>query len=97
MHAEEYKRPDFNQMLSTVWDLFRRFGRINKIYIDGSNPSFIRALKIQIGEDEEYEKIIKEATSRKQNYEFSMDVVPVSFSTEHKSMLGNCKMFLERE
>jgi hypothetical protein len=97
MHAEEYQRPDFNQMLSTVWHLFRRFGRINKIYIDGSNPSFIRALKIQIGEDEEYEEIIKEAKSRKQNYEFSMDVVPVSFSTEHKYMLGNCKMFLERE
>jgi hypothetical protein len=97
MHAEEYQRPDFNQMLSTVWYLFRRFGKINKIYIDGSNPSFIRALKIQIGEDEEYEEIIKEAKSRKRNYEFSMDVVPVSFSTEHKSMLGNCKMLLERE
>ena len=26
-----------------------------------------------------------------------MDVVPVSFSTEHKSMLGNCKMLLERD
>ena len=26
-----------------------------------------------------------------------MDVVPVSFSNEHKSMLGNCKMLLERE
>jgi hypothetical protein len=26
-----------------------------------------------------------------------MDVVPVSFSTEHRSMLGNCKMLLERE
>jgi hypothetical protein len=26
-----------------------------------------------------------------------MDVVPVSFSTEHKSMLGNCRMFLERD
>jgi hypothetical protein len=97
MHAEEYQRPDFNQMLSVVWDLSRRFGKINKIYIDGSNPSFIRALKIQIGEDEEYEKIIREAKSRKQNYEFSVDVVPVSFSTEHKSMLGNCKMLLERE
>jgi hypothetical protein len=97
MHAEEYQRPDFNQMLSTVWDLFRSFGKINKIYIDGSNPSFIRALKIQIGEDEEYEEIIKEAKSRKRNYEFSMDVVPVSFSTEHKSMLGNCKMLLERD
>jgi hypothetical protein len=75
----------------------RKFGRINKIYIDGSNPSFIRALKIQIGEDEEYEEIIREAKSRKQNYEFSMDVVPISFSTEHKSMLGNCKMLLERD
>jgi hypothetical protein len=30
MHAEEYQRPDFNQMLSVVWDLFRRFGKINK-------------------------------------------------------------------
>jgi hypothetical protein len=97
MHAEEYQRPDFNQMLSTVWYLFRRFGKINKIYIDGSNPSFIRALKIQIGEDEEYEEIIKEAKSRKRNYEHDMDVVPVNFSTEHKSMLGNCKMLLERE
>jgi hypothetical protein len=97
MHAEEYQRPDFNQMLSVIWDLFRRFGKINKIYIDGSNPSFIRALKIQIGEDEEYEEIIKEAKNRKQNYEFSMDVVPVNFSTEHRSMLGNCKMLLERE
>jgi hypothetical protein len=38
MHAEEYQRPDFNHMLSTVWGLFRRFGKINKIYIDGSNP-----------------------------------------------------------
>jgi hypothetical protein len=86
-------------MLSTVWDLFRRFGKINKIYIDSSNPSFIRALKIQIGEVEEYEEIIREAKakSRKQNYEFSMDVVPISFSTEHKSMLGNCKMLLERD
>jgi hypothetical protein len=98
MQTEEYQRPDFNQMLSVVWDSFLgRFGKINKIYIDGPNPSFIRALKIQIGEDEEYEEIIKEAKSRKRNYEFSMDVVPVSFSTEHKSMLGNCKMFLERD
>jgi hypothetical protein len=26
-----------------------------------------------------------------------MNVVPVNFSTEHRSMLGNCKMLLERE
>jgi hypothetical protein len=38
---------------------FRRFGKINKIYIDGSDPSFIRALKIQIGKDEDHEEIIR--------------------------------------
>jgi hypothetical protein len=75
---KDCQRPDFNQMLSVVWELFRRFGKINKIYIDGSNPSFIRALKIQIGEDEEYEEIIKESKSRKQNYE---NVVPVNSSS----------------
>ena len=26
-----------------------------------------------------------------------MDIVPINFSTEHKSMLGNCKMLLERD
>jgi hypothetical protein len=26
-----------------------------------------------------------------------MDVVPVNFSTEHKSMLRNCKKLLERD
>jgi ribosomal protein L24E len=50
-----------------------------------------------MGEDEEYEEVIKEAKSRKRNYEFSMDVVPVSFASEHRSMLGNGKMFLERD
>ena len=44
LEAEEFHRPDFNVMLSTVWDLLRKYGRtINKIYIDGSNPAFIRA------------------------------------------------------
>jgi hypothetical protein len=97
MHAEEYQRPDFNEMLDVVWGLLRRFVKIHKIYIDGSNPSFIRALKIQIGEDERYEEVIKEAKSIRLDYEHDMDVVPVSFAAEHRSMLGNCKMFLERD
>ena len=66
MHAEEYQRPDFNEMLDIVWGLMKRFVKIHKIYIDGSNPSFIRALKIRMGEDEEYEEVIKEAKSIRQ-------------------------------
>jgi hypothetical protein len=54
MYAEEYQRPDFNQMLSIVLDdlYIRKFKKaINNIFIDGANPSFIRALKIEIGEN----------------------------------------------
>ena len=98
LEAEEYYRPDFNQMLSIVWDLLQKYGRsINKIYIDGANPSFLRALKLQMGEDEEYDEIIKDCKARKRDYEYDMTVVPVNFSMEHKSMLGNVKMLLEKD
>jgi hypothetical protein len=50
-----------------------------------------------MGEDEEYEEVIKEAKSIRLEYEHDMDLVPVSFAAEHRSMLGNCKMFLERD
>jgi len=98
LEAEEYYRPDFNQMLGIVWQLLRKYGRtINKIYVDGANPSFIRALKLQMGEDEEYEEIIKDCKAKKRDYEYEMNVIPVNFSMEHKNMLGNVKMLMERD
>ena len=50
-----------------------------------------------MGEDEDYDDIIKECKAKKRDYEFEMDVVPVNFSMEHKSMLGNVKMLIERD
>jgi hypothetical protein len=98
LEAEEYYHPDFNQMLSIIWGLLQKYGRtIGKIYIDGANLSFIRALKLQMGEDEDYDEIIKECKAKKRDYEFEMDVIPVNFSMEHKSMLGNVKMLMERD
>jgi hypothetical protein len=49
LYAEEFQRPDFNEMLSKVWDLLMEFGSMNKIHIDGANPSFIKSLKIKLG------------------------------------------------
>lgn len=58
LEAEQYHRPDFNQMIGVVWDLLQKYGRtISKIYVDGANTSFIRALKLQMGEDEEYDQV----------------------------------------
>jgi hypothetical protein len=52
-----------------------------KIYVDGANPPFIKALKLQMGEDEDYDEIIKECKAKQRDYEFEMDVIPVNFST----------------
>ena len=55
-----------------------------KVYIDGANPSFIRSLKLQIGEDPDYDKVIARYRSEKMSGNWSQDmrIVPVNFNTE---------------
>ncbi|MFL6426323.1 MAG: hypothetical protein ACJ71R_22405 [Nitrososphaeraceae archaeon] len=70
---------------------------VDKVYIDGANPSFIKSLKLQIGEDSDYDKVIARYRSEKlgDNWSANMRIVPVNFNAEHKAMLGHCKMILE--
>jgi hypothetical protein len=98
LHAEEYHRPDYNEMLSLVYGLISKY-QVDTTYIDGANPSFIKSLKLQIGEDPDYDKVI--ARYRVEvlgdNWSQNMRIVPVNFNKEHKAMLGHCKMILEQE
>jgi hypothetical protein len=98
LRAEEYHRPDYNEMLSTVYGLMSKY-HVDKVYIDGANPSFIRSLKLQIGEDPDYDKVIARFKSEKlgSNWSQDMKIVPVNFNSEHKAMLGHCKMILEND
>jgi hypothetical protein len=97
LHAEEYHRPDYNQMLSTVYGLMSKY-QVDKIYIDGANPSFIKSLKLQIGEDADYDKVIARYRSEGLgDGTKDMKIAPVNFNTEHKAMLGHCKMILEND
>jgi hypothetical protein len=98
MYAEEYHRPDYNEMLSTVYGLMSKYD-IDKVYIDGANPSFIRSLKLQIGEEADYDKVIARYRSEGlgDNWNENMKIVPVNFNKEHKAMLGHCKMILEKD
>src|SRR5436190_23152873 len=85
-------------MLSVVYGLMSKY-QVDKIYIDGANPSFIRSLKLQIGEDADYDKVIARYRSEKlgDNWSQNMRIVPVNFNSEHKAMLGHCKMILEND
>ena len=57
LHAEECHRPDYNEMPSVAYCLISKY-QVDKVYIDGANPSFIKSLKLQIGEDPDYDKVI---------------------------------------
>jgi hypothetical protein len=85
-------------MLSTVYSLMSKYD-VDKVYIDGANQSFIKSLKLQIGEDADYDKVIARYRSEKLDDSWSQNVkvVPVNFNTEHKAMLGHCKMILEQD
>jgi hypothetical protein len=98
LYAEEHHRPDYNEMLSLVYGLISKY-QVDKVYIDGANPSFIKSLKLQIGEDADYDKVIASYRSEKlgDNWSQDMRIVPVNFNTEHKAMLGHCKMLLEHD
>ena len=98
LHAEEYHRPDYNEMLSVVYGLISKY-QVDKVYIDGANPSFIKSLKLQIGEEADYDKVIARYKSEGlgDNWGEHMKIVPVNFNKEHKAMLGHCKMILEQE
>jgi hypothetical protein len=55
---------------------------------------------LQIGEDAEYDKVIARYRSLsggedKDGWTRNMKIVPVNFNSEHKAMLGHCKMILE--
>jgi hypothetical protein len=76
-------------MLKTVDKLYTRHHPIKKIYIDGANPSFIKSLKIMLGERSSYEAVPKE------HWRY-MKGLPVNFASEHKGMLGYSKLVLEK-
>lgn len=106
LHAEEYNRPDFNEMINTTVRLLDeyniRFDSSCRIFVDGANPSFIRALKSRVNEDTEYEEQIQRWKSDNGANVITlkwltdnMFVLPVAFAKYHKEMLAHTKKLME--
>jgi hypothetical protein len=78
-----------------------RFNNGCRIFVDGANPSFIRALKERVDEDSNYEQ---QLAFYKHNYaslydlqflQHNMFVIPVPFGKHHKDILAHTKELLE--
>lgn len=93
--ADEFERPDYNEMLYKVLELRSRY-QINKIFVDGANPEFIRSLKKEICERPDPTLYIERARKYRRPLESYMDVIPVPFVTQHKHIITRCKMILEK-
>jgi hypothetical protein len=73
-----------------------------RIFVDGANPSFIRALKARVYEDTEYEEQITRWKSYNGANTFTLKcltdnwyILPVAFSKYHREMLAHTKKLLE--
>jgi hypothetical protein len=96
LYADEFQRPDYNAMLDTVYHLMTKYN-VDLTYIDGANPSFIRSLKLQIGEKADYLEELDRARREGFKPHDIMKILPVNFNSEHKAMLGHCKMIFEKD
>jgi hypothetical protein len=85
-------------MINTTLRLMNEFGISAqecsaRIYVDGSNPEFIRSLKHQLGERLGYEEEIKLYQSNSSGIDWTqnMIVIPVRFARDHNKMLTHSK------
>jgi hypothetical protein len=87
--AEEFERPDFNQMINITLTLVSKYGITyyngRRIFVDRVNPSFIRSLKYQLRENADYEEEVnyyKKSFHDIYNLDFLMRNMSLHFAKE---------------
>ena len=90
VYAQEWEHGDPQAIVNQIFNLYLQYGTDNTfIWIDGSNRAFCNLLKVAFSESLNWEK--SRITPD------SMKVLPVNFSTEHKTMLSSLAMMISKE
>ncbi len=100
VYADEFPRSSFNGMVQKIWEIRNLVGTLTNTLIDSANVEFIEAVKMELGEDSNWQRIHDKISWCKKmgiNVCDFMQVVPVSFAQEGASMLAHCKNLLEHE
>jgi hypothetical protein len=93
LYAEELVQPDFNELVDIVSVMISKTNT-TKVFVDGSNPSLVRALKMAIGEKAKYGDMEKKELERK-IYHGQMVICPVAFNTKSKEMMYSLKELVD--
>ena len=99
IYSKQFENSGTEKMVSHTWNLIKQFklnDRISKVFVDASQPGFIRSVLASLGQFQNYEVWVEK--SKRDNIPLYklMHIVPVPFTGEkHKLMLGNCKKLLD--
>jgi len=93
LEAEEHNRPDFAYIVDHLFEIIIKY-QPTKIYVDAASPALIKALKIAINEDPEYEMVITNAKRDKVKVSDRMRIIPIPFGTHGKRMLATLQSFV---
>jgi hypothetical protein len=101
IEAEEYERPDFNDMTNRVWEIKQEHQVDDSnltIYVDAANPEIWQSLKRMLREPHAKQYVFdKLAYYKKNNFNPAnyMKVIPVPFNINGAQMLQHTKSLLE--
>ena len=98
VYAEEFERPDFNDMLNLILKIHRNY-HVSKIFVDAANPEIITSIKTGVGDRPDYERQIanlKQKHPKYLNLATFMNIIPKSFSTDGREMLAHTKACLDK-
>lgn len=99
IHAEEVSQKaitgDHSDQVQKAVQLINQY-QVQKVYCDGSAVSYIRSLKLAVGDMMPYENQIEQNRKMKLADDFNMLVSPVNFSTRHRDMLLFLKMLMDK-
>ena len=87
LEARQWEKVDFNEVLKEITTIITKYDP-TKIYIDGANPSFIRSLKLELNEAQEYEKAIEYYNHTKCDWTLNMRLLPVIMSGDQVAQAG---------
>jgi hypothetical protein len=99
VYCKQFDRPDHKAMVNHTYNLIRVHNLdngVNKVYIDGSAPSFIAGVKETVGEPRDYLPILANLKQSDTDPRYAMNIVPVNFSQKQQAMLDHAKEVIDR-
>lgn len=100
LYAEEFTHETSENMVELVRELYHKYAPISRIFIDGSQISFIKSCKLalmnELREEVNYQEAIERYKANHSDWKINMVLQPVNFGANHGvAMLAHARTILQ--